>query len=135
MLEGYSEARRVSFQKQMVQRVHTLVDASYDPDQFAGVHVEYYYSQDVNFGRLFKHGRKCPTLMEKAYLEARQNGHPVALIVSRPHDNYYILFASADLYDYHKPSPTPTIRWMLLDPHECVHHEMVMLNLKDWIAL
>lgn len=135
MLESYSEARRVSFQKQMVQRVHKLVDDSYDPDQFAGIHVEYFYSPNVNFGHLFKYKRTHPTPMEKAYLEARQNGRPAVLIVSRPHDNYYILFASADLSNYLKPSPTPTIRWALFDPHECAHHEMVMLNLKDWIAI
>jgi hypothetical protein len=111
------------------------VDDSYDPDQFSGVHLEYYYSQDVNFGRFFKHGRKTATPMEKAYLEARQNGNPAALIVSRPHDNYYIIFDSFELYDYHKPRCSPTIRWLLLDQREGEHRDMVMLNLKDWLAL
>jgi hypothetical protein len=132
MLEEYSDLRRLAFQKQMVARVHKLVDNSEDPDQFAGVHMEYYYSTSVNFGRLFKHGCKRPSPMENAYLEARQNGSPAVLIVSRPHDNYYILAADADLS--HLCGRCPIIRWMLFDPNEEAHHDMVMMNLKDWLV-
>lgn len=135
MMSEFSEKRRASFQRQMRLRVEKLVSISHDSDILNRWHLEFLYEPDLNFGEFFRVDRKKLVSFERAYFEACDNAPSYVapmLIVSRPHDNYYLVADDDDLRNV-PLSLGPLVMWTLQEPGRLEHRHLIMMNLKSWI--
>ena len=121
-----NEGQILGFQKQMPARVGKILSRSSDPDKLNDFHIEYFYWPDLNFGRIFRQDSH-PNVLDDAVRECQENGLDGrgVLIVSRPHDNYYIIMRAIDTGSIMLRVP---ILYFMLGDTACI-----LMNLKDYM--
>lgn len=124
-----NERQMLGFQKQMPARVEKILSQSSDPDKLSNFHIEYFYWPELNFGRIFRQDSH-PNVLDEAVQECQENGSGGrgVLIVSRPHDNYYIIMRVID--DIGSIPKWGPILYFMVAGISCI-----LMNLKDYVGI